>query len=108
VVIWLVINLIIDIKCLAAPRFHVALNDKDYAVCCMLELVQEEEFNYYYNQLWTAPELLRMTTQPINGTQKADIYSFAIILQEIIFKAQPYFIGIESPKGKPLLGTTGM
>jgi len=55
---------------------------------------QTDEFQFYRNQLWTAPELLRMTTRPINGTQKADVYSFAIILQEIVFRAAPYFIDI--------------
>ena len=59
-----------------------------------------DEFQFYRNQLWTAPELLRMTTRPINGTQKADVYSFAIILQEIIFRAEPYFANNESPKRK--------
>jgi len=57
-----------------------------------------DECQYYRDQLWTAPELLRMTTRPINGTQKADVYSFAIILQEIMFRAAPYFVVIESPQ----------
>jgi len=61
------------------------------------------ESQFCRNQLWTAPELLRMTTRPINGTQKADVYSFAIILQEIMFRAEPYFVGTESPNGKFIL-----
>jgi len=40
-----------------------------------------------------------MTTRPINGTQKADVYSFAIVLQEIMFREAPYFIENDSPKG---------
>jgi len=39
-----------------------------------------------------------MTTRPINGTQKADVYSFAIILQEIIFRATPYFAEADLPQ----------
>jgi len=39
-----------------------------------------------------------MTTRPINGTQKADVYSFAIILQEIMFRAAPYFMDIDPPQ----------
>jgi len=39
-----------------------------------------------------------MTTRPINGTQKADVYSFAIVLQEIVFRAEPYFIDIDPPQ----------
>ena len=59
---------------------------------------QVGEFGYYRDQLWTAPELLRMTTRPISGTQKADVYSFAIILQEIMFRAEPYFINLDPPE----------
>jgi len=61
-------------------------------------LTQEGDFKFYGDQLWTAPELLRMTTRPINGTQKADVYSFAIILQEIVFRAAPYFIDVDPPQ----------
>ena len=64
----------------------------------MLELTQVGDFEFYRNQLWTAPELLRMTTRPINGTQKADVYSFAIILQEIMFRAAPYFMDMDHPQ----------
>jgi len=39
-----------------------------------------------------------MTVRPVNGTPKADVYSFAIILQEIVYRAAPYFIDVESPK----------
>ena len=60
----------------------------------MFVLTQVDEFQFYRNQLWTAPELLRMSTRPINGTQKADVYSFAVVLQEIMFRATPYFIDI--------------
>jgi len=62
-------------------------------------LIQVSEFRFYRDQLWTAPELLRMTTRLINGTQKADVYSFAIVLQEIMFREAPYFIENDSPKG---------
>jgi len=46
--------------------------------------------------LWTAPELLYKrhaglnTKKAIQGTQPGDIYSFAIILQEILYRALPY------------------
>jgi len=66
---------------------------------CWLYALQVGEFEFYRDQLWTAPELLRIKTPPVNGTQKADVYSFAIILQEIIYRATPYFIDVDDPKG---------
>jgi len=39
-----------------------------------------------------------MTIRPINGTQKGDVYSFAIVLQEIMFRAEPYFIDMDPPQ----------
>ncbi|KAJ8974726.1 hypothetical protein NQ317_000392 [Molorchus minor] len=38
-------------------------------------------------QLWRAPELLRDPNPPARGTQKGDVYSFAIVLYEIIGRA---------------------
>ncbi|XP_065065708.1 uncharacterized protein LOC135691687 [Rhopilema esculentum] len=37
---------------------------------------------YYKRLLWCAPERLRSEPQSIQGNQKCDVYSFAIILQE--------------------------
>ncbi|XP_038614331.1 guanylate cyclase 2G-like [Tachyglossus aculeatus] len=39
-----------------------------------------------YSELyWTAPELLRLEEYPLNGTQKGDVYSFAVIMRELIY-----------------------
>uniref|UniRef100_A0A671Y3I6 Guanylate cyclase n=1 Tax=Sparus aurata TaxID=8175 RepID=A0A671Y3I6_SPAAU len=49
--------------------------------------------NPKYEELyWTAPELLRQVGVPINGTPKGDIYSFAIIMWELMYnsKSNPY------------------
>ena len=49
--------------------------------------------------MWTAPELLRTANRPPQGTKKGDVYSFAIILQEIVFRARPFFLNHADPKG---------
>uniref|UniRef100_A0A8C5Q0I2 Guanylate cyclase n=1 Tax=Leptobrachium leishanense TaxID=445787 RepID=A0A8C5Q0I2_9ANUR len=38
----------------------------------------------YSDLFWTAPELLRLGIIPYQGTQKGDVYSFAIIMRELI------------------------
>eukprot|EP00795_Rhopilema_esculentum_P009039 gene9039-16682_t len=40
--------------------------------------------------LWRAPELLRMANPPPCGTEKGDVYSFAIILQECHTRQGPW------------------
>ncbi|XP_044740931.1 atrial natriuretic peptide receptor 1 [Chrysoperla carnea] len=47
---------------------------------------------YWWRKLWTAPELLRMEKPPPQGTQKGDVYSFAIIVHEIIFRQGAFYI----------------
>ncbi len=41
--------------------------------------------------LWTAPEILRNTKGlPKSGTQPGDVYSFGIIMQEVVVRGEPY------------------
>ncbi|KAG7272810.1 hypothetical protein CRUP_025790 [Coryphaenoides rupestris] len=46
----------------------------------------------YEDLYWIAPELLRQDCQPFNGTPKGDVYSFAIIMRELLFSTEvgPY------------------
>lgn len=45
----------------------------------------------YVEMLWVAPELLPLTVIPGSpATQKGDVYSFGIILEEIILRGGPF------------------
>ncbi|XP_071509396.1 speract receptor-like [Diadema antillarum] len=56
------------------------------------------EHAFYRNLLWKAPEILRRSAWEPEGTQKGDVYSFGIILYEIVLRQGP-FGGVDlSPK----------
>ncbi|XP_041843652.1 atrial natriuretic peptide receptor 1-like isoform X2 [Melanotaenia boesemani] len=48
--------------------------------------------SYYAQRLWMAPELLRMESPPPQGTQKGDVYSFSIILQEVALRRGAFYL----------------
>ncbi|XP_077994096.1 atrial natriuretic peptide receptor 2-like [Glandiceps talaboti] len=52
--------------------------------------IKYSEYAEYARRLWTAPELLNLDPIPQSGTQKGDVYSFGIILQEILVRGGPF------------------
>ncbi|XP_064455640.1 retinal guanylyl cyclase 2-like [Ornithodoros turicata] len=48
--------------------------------------------------LWTAPELLRDCGLLRRGTQAGDVYSFAIIMQEVLLRGDPYCMILLTPE----------
>ena len=56
-------------------------------------------FAFRLDLLWTAPELLRQPSLRKKGTQAADVYSFGIIMQEVVVRGEPFCMLALSPEG---------
>ena len=65
----------------------------------LLYIIINMLINMLIELLWVAPELLGPDSPPPGGSQPGDVYSFSIILQEIIFREGPYFMNDLPPKG---------
>ncbi|EDV22105.1 uncharacterized protein TRIADDRAFT_29353, partial [Trichoplax adhaerens] len=87
-------------NCLVDSRWVVKITDFGIPSIRIVNRVSHDngEHANYSRMLWTAPELLRMTEAPINGTQPGDVYSFAIIMQEIIERGPPFCNSRLTPK----------
>ncbi|XP_067995602.1 retinal guanylyl cyclase 2 isoform X2 [Melanerpes formicivorus] len=76
-------------NCVVDGRFVLKITDYGYN-----ELLEAQKCPYIQpppeDLLWTAPELLRDPDMCRKGTFKGDIYSFAIILQEVVVRGPPY------------------
>ncbi|XP_078329452.1 atrial natriuretic peptide receptor 1-like isoform X8 [Crassostrea virginica] len=74
-------------NCVVDGRFVLKITDFGlHALRTVDPDVEEGSYAYYRSFLWTAPELIRMHQRPPEGTQKGDVYSFAIICQEIVYR----------------------
>ncbi|KAK8766858.1 guanylate cyclase 32E-like [Amblyomma americanum] len=84
-------------NCLVDSRWVLQISDFGLhefraAQTCVPQAVSE---NAYRGLLWRAPELLRSASPPARGTQKGDVYSFGIVLYEIIGRQGPW--GYKAP-----------
>ena len=97
-------------SCLVDGRWVLKVTSYGCQAFKTVDKDDDNEYAKYRDLLWMAPELLRSNeTLPRYGTQKGDVYSYAIILQEIIYRAMPYFLEDISPKGRifyDIQGTT--
>uniref|UniRef100_A0A674NR31 Guanylate cyclase n=1 Tax=Takifugu rubripes TaxID=31033 RepID=A0A674NR31_TAKRU len=77
-------------NCVVDGRFVLKITDYGFN-----EVLDAQRFPYTEppvdELLWTAPEILRMPGQPgVYGTLPGDVYSFAIIMQEVVIRGPPF------------------
>uniref|UniRef100_A0AAX7UJL6 Guanylate cyclase n=1 Tax=Astatotilapia calliptera TaxID=8154 RepID=A0AAX7UJL6_ASTCA len=86
-------------NCVVDSRFVLKITDFGL-VSFRTSSENDDSHSLYAKKLWTAPELLIYDRHPPQGTQKGDVYSFGIILQEIALRNGPFYVeGMDlSPK----------
>ncbi|XP_026875547.1 atrial natriuretic peptide receptor 1 isoform X1 [Electrophorus electricus] len=87
-------------NCLVDSRFVLKITD--YGLASFRKEDSTEDTHAYYareSKLWTAPELVRIDNRPACGTQKGDVYSFGIILQELALLKGVFYL--DSPPLSP-------
>ena len=88
--------------CLISSRWQLKIASYGLSVFRKDERHSEkkEDYEKYKSLLWTAPELLRQGPEkPYHGSRIGDVYSYGIILQELVYRAMPFFMDSTSPKG---------
>ncbi|CAD5118083.1 DgyrCDS6821 [Dimorphilus gyrociliatus] len=82
-------------NCLIDDRFIVKLCH--FGLPSFLKLTEKQKENthaFHESLLWTAPEILRTSKSKFSMecSQKGDVFSFGIIVQEIVLRSYPYSI----------------
>ncbi|XP_036392413.1 retinal guanylyl cyclase 2 [Megalops cyprinoides] len=76
-------------NCVVDGRFVLKITDYGYNELLETQKAPQETLPPE-DMFWTAPELLRDLENSRKGTFKGDVYSFAIILQEVVVRGPPY------------------
>ncbi|KAM7374204.1 hypothetical protein PAMP_006877 [Pampus punctatissimus] len=86
-------------NCVVDGRFVLKVTDYGFSEILIAQSadIQEEKPE---NLLWTAPELLRNSILRRRGTFTGDVYSFSIIVQEVISRSAPFCMLDMPPKGE--------
>uniref|UniRef100_A0A8C2X366 Guanylate cyclase n=1 Tax=Cyclopterus lumpus TaxID=8103 RepID=A0A8C2X366_CYCLU len=84
-------------NCVVDNRFVLKITDYGLSSFRTQGDAEKDAHAYYARKLWMAPELLRMEAPPPQGTQKGDVYSFGIVLQEVALRRGAFFL-----EGNPL------
>ncbi|XP_030649132.1 retinal guanylyl cyclase 2-like [Chanos chanos] len=83
-------------NCVVDGRFVLKITDYGYNDIVEAQRLPHAEPSPE-DLLWTAPEILRGPCPSQNGTQKGDVYSFSIIVQEVVLRSPPFFMLSLSP-----------
>ncbi|KAM6907135.1 retinal guanylyl cyclase 1 [Xenentodon cancila] len=84
-------------NCVVDGRFVLKVTDYGFNEILMSQNIESEE-EKPEDLLWTAPEILRNPDLRRKGTFFGDVYSFAIITQEIISRSAPFCMLDMPPK----------
>ncbi|XP_068173188.1 retinal guanylyl cyclase 2 isoform X2 [Antennarius striatus] len=76
-------------NCVVDGRFVLKITDYGFNELLECQKASLEE-RPPEDLFWTAPEFLRDLTNARKGTYKGDVYSFSIILQEVVVRGPPY------------------
>ena len=88
-------------NCVVDGRFLLKITD--FGVNQVLRNMQLTVRERASDLLWTAPELLREVIDGDAGTQRGDVYSFAIIMQEVVLRSRPFAMVDISAQGGAML-----
>ncbi|KAF6728790.1 Retinal guanylyl cyclase 2 [Oryzias melastigma] len=84
-------------NCVVDGRFVLKVTDYGFNEIMIAQELDEEE-EKPEDMLWTSPELLRNSNLRRRGTFPGDVYSFAIIMQEVVSRSAPFCMLDMPPK----------
>ncbi|XP_065092696.1 atrial natriuretic peptide receptor 1 isoform X1 [Ochlerotatus camptorhynchus] len=91
-------------NCVVDSRFVLKITDFGlHQLRRPTEELDQESYAYWKKLLWTSPELLRDPQHELAGTPKGDVYSFGIIIQEIVSRQGPFYIGDDDKSPKEII-----
>ncbi|XP_022248722.1 retinal guanylyl cyclase 1-like isoform X2 [Limulus polyphemus] len=76
-------------NCVIDSRWVLKITDYGLPMFCEAQNLPPSPLTIK-DKLWAAPELLRDETLLRRGTQTGDVYSFSIVMQEVVVRGQPY------------------
>ncbi|XP_078542104.1 retinal guanylyl cyclase 2 isoform X2 [Lissotriton helveticus] len=83
-------------NCVVDGRFVLKITDYGYNEVLQAQRIPHNEA-LAQELLWTAPELLRDPHAAMHGTYSGDVYSFSIIMQEVVVRGPPFCMMEQTP-----------